>query len=221
LKNLKRNAVVVVVLLFVCVAGYLNWSYNTKWGKPDGDMVLAEDTAMNAANEEYKNVLSIGAEDDAQAASNEFVSEYFAAARLTRQQSRDEALSLLQTAASTDNVSQETIDSAMSEISAMATMSMREAQMENLLIAKDFADCVVFMSDNEVTVALPAPAEGLSEAAVARVTDIITSEAGIPASNIRLIEIRQKNADSEVFTEMGGTAETRVTLEADEEIIDS
>jgi len=56
LKNLKRNAVVVVVLLFVCVAGYLNWSYNTKWGKPDGDMVLAEDTAMNAANEEYKNV---------------------------------------------------------------------------------------------------------------------------------------------------------------------
>ena len=221
MKNLKRNAVVVVVLLFVCVAGYLNWSYNTKWGKPDSDMVLAEDAAMNEANQDYENVLSIGAEDGAKAASNEFVSEYFAAARLTRQQARDEALSLLQTAASTDNVSQETIDSAMNEISAMATLSMREAQMENLLIAKDFADCVVFMNDNEVTVALPAPAEGLSEAAVARVTDIITTEAGIPAANIRLIEIRPKSTDSEVFTKMDAVAETEVTADEGAETIDS
>ena len=46
----KRNAVVAVVLLFVCVGVYLNWSYNNKWGTADPAMVKAEDAAMKAAN---------------------------------------------------------------------------------------------------------------------------------------------------------------------------
>ena len=217
MKNLKRNAVVVVVVLFVCVAGYLNWSYNSKWGEANSDMVMAEDSAMNEERQEYENVLSIGGrETAAQTAASEMVSEYFATARLTRQQSRDEALNLLQTAASTENVSQETIDSAMNEISAMATWSMQETQMENLLMAKDFVDCVVFMKDDEVTVALPAPAEGLSEAAVARVTDIITSGAGVPASQIRIIEIKSGSV-----ADAGAAGSTDVIAESFDETIDN
>ena len=102
--------------------------------------------------------------------------EYFAEARLTRQVSRDEALELLQTAASSEAASQETIDSAMNAISHMAACSMKEAQIENLLIAKDFADCVVYIGNDTITVAVPSPAEGLSEEAVARITDIICRE---------------------------------------------
>ena len=46
--------------------------------------------------------------------------DYFAQARLTRQTSRDEALTLLETAASGEGASQDTIDSAMDAIAAMA-----------------------------------------------------------------------------------------------------
>lgn len=221
MKNLKRNSVIVVVLLFVCVAVYLNWSYNNKWGEPDSDMVLAEDKAMDAAGQGYENALSIGDDGAAEASANDVASEYFAAARLTRQQSRDEALNLLQTAASTQNASQETIDSAMNEISAMATWSMQEAQMENLLMAKDFSECVVFMSDGEVTVAVPAPDEGLSEASVARITDIITSETGMSASQIRIIEIKSGYAESEVLTETDIIKETEVIQESEAEVLDN
>ncbi len=171
-KNLKRNMVIAAVLLLVCAAVYLNWSYNNRWGGADAAMVDAEDEAMTEAGGE---------------ASSE---DYFAAARLTRQNSRDEALNLLQTAASSETASQETIDSAMTAIASMATWSMQETQIENLLIAKDFSDCVVYISSEGVTVAVPAPAEGLSEAAVARITDTITSETGISAAQIKVIEIR-------------------------------
>ena len=50
----------------------------------------------------------------------------------------------------------------MSAISAMASDSMTETQIENLLLAKDFSECVVYITDEGITVAVPAPADGLS-----------------------------------------------------------
>ena len=185
-KNLKRNIVMAAVLLFVCAAVYLNWSYNNKGGEPDSALVSAEDAAMEAANESYLQTLA----EEEQAA--ETSSAYFASARLTRQQSRDEALGLLETAAAGEGASQETSDAAMESITAMATWSLQEAQIENLLLAKDFDDCVVYMSGDGVTVAVPAPADGLSEAAVARITDTITGETDFTASQLRIIEVRDE-----------------------------
>lgn len=170
---------VVTVLLFVCAAIYLNWSYNNSWGKADTAMVEAEDAAMEAAEEAYNETNSL----------SEKASSYFADARLNRQVSRDEALDLLESTAENKDASQETIDSAMKSISAMANYSMQETQLENLLIAKDFADCVVYMTDDAITVAVPAPAEGLSEASVARITEMVTSETGYTAAQLNVIEI--------------------------------
>ena len=42
MKNRKRNITMIAVLLFVCAAVALNWSYNKRWGTPDADMVLME-----------------------------------------------------------------------------------------------------------------------------------------------------------------------------------
>ncbi len=57
-KNLKRNIVMAAVLLFVCAAVYLNWSYNNRQGAADSAMVRAEDEAMTAANEQYLETLA-------------------------------------------------------------------------------------------------------------------------------------------------------------------
>ena len=179
MKHLKRNITIVTVLVFVCAAVYLNWSYNNSWGKADEAMVKAEDAAMLKAEEAYA----------AKNGKGQAASDYFAEARLNRQVSRDEALELLETAAASDGASQETIDSAMSAISAMANYSMRETQLENLLIAKDFSDCVVYMTDDSITVAVPAPEEGLSAASVARITETVTAETDYTASQLNVIEI--------------------------------
>ena len=178
MKNRKRNITMIAVLLFVCTAVALNWSYNKRWGTPDAEMVAVEDEEMLLAEAEFAQRVPASA------------SEYFTEARLTRQVSRDEALRLLQTAATAETASQETIDSAMSAISAMATSSMKETQIENLLIAKDFDDCVVYIGNDSITVAVPAPSDGLSEDAVARITDIICSETDYQAAQLSIIEVR-------------------------------
>lgn len=176
MKNKKRNITMIAVLLFVCAAVALNWSYNNRWGEPDAEMVSAEDAAMMQEDQKFAGTVS--------------VSGYFDEARLTRQVSRDEALELLQTAATAETASQETINSAMDAIAAMATCSMQESQIENLLIAKDFQDCVVYIGNEAVTVAVPAPSEGLSQEAVARITDIICNETQYEASQLSIIEVR-------------------------------
>ena len=177
MKHIKRNVTIAAVLLLVCAAVYLNWSYNNKWGTADPAMVKAEDAAMKAANETYK------------AANTNNSSGYFAEARLNRQISRDEAMKLLEDAVKSDTASQETIDSAMTSISAMANCSMKESQLENKLLAKDFSDCVVYMSEDSITVAVPAPHDGLSEAAVARITETVTSETSYTAAQLNVIEV--------------------------------
>ena len=163
MKKTKRNVAIIVVLLFVCAAVYFNWSYNAQWGSADAEMAAAASASTD---------------------------DYFAKARLTRQQSRDEALSLLKSASAAEDASQETIDSAMRAISAMASDSMTETQIENLLLAKDFSECVVYITEEGITVAVPAPADGLSTAQVATITDVIVSETDYTAPQIKVIEVK-------------------------------
>lgn len=169
-KKAKRSIIIATVLVFVCAAVYLNWSYNNR--RDDAEGVMSNDDGQQATVQENET-------DD-----------YFAQARLTRQTSRDEALSLLETAAASEGASQETIDGAMDAIAAMATWSMQETQIENLLLAKNFSDCVVYISDDGVTVAVPAPVEGLSAASVAQITETIITETGCTAEDIRVIEVK-------------------------------
>ena len=94
MKKTKRNVAIIVVLLFVCAAVYFNWSYNAQWGSADAEMAAAEDAAMAAANADGEAAAASASTDD-----------YFAKARLTRQQSRDEALSLLKSASAAEDAS--------------------------------------------------------------------------------------------------------------------
>ena len=181
MKKTKRNIAIIVVLLFVCAAIYFNWSYNTQWGKADAEMAAAEDAATAA----------VKAEEEAAAASASASDDYFAKARLTRQQSRDEALSLLKSASTAEGASQATI------ISAMASDSMTETQIENLLLAKDFSECVVYITDEGITVAVPAPADGLSTAQVATITDTIVKETDYTAPQIKVIEVKADAQDAQ------------------------
>lgn len=182
--RLKRGILVAAVLMFVGASAWLNWSYNQRWGEGSVALVQAEDDMTAAVNA----IVGGGAKEDSGALTAQ-VSDYFAKARLTRQQSRDQALSLLETAACAQSASQEVIDSAMNDITVMANWSLLESKIENELLAKQFADCVVYLTANGCTVAVPAPAEGLADSAIAQVTDAILSNTEYSVSQINVIEV--------------------------------
>ena len=173
----KRNMVAGAVLLLVCGAIFLNGRYAQQ--VEETDKILGQATLVD------------GTEGDAEEVSGEALpGDYFATARLTRQQSRDQALSLLETAACAESASQDVIDSAMNEITVMANWSLLESKIENELLAKDFADCVVYLSSQGCTVAVPSGADGLTETQVAQITDAVLSNTEMTAAAINVIEVR-------------------------------
>lgn len=187
MKTFKRNAVIITVLLFVCVAAYLNWSYNKNSDSETAAEASPQETSGAVVDQE-------AAASPSEAglyynAGEEVNKEYFDAARLNRQQARDAAATTLANVSKTEGASQEMIDAALKEISDIATVTVKEAQLEDLIKAKGFADCVVYISD-DINITVPAPQEGLAASSVAKITDIVTSQTDYKAADLHIIEVK-------------------------------
>ena len=181
----KRNAVVAAIALFVCAAVYLNWDYEqqAQAGKTLGQSTLVGSETADPLLPDSSAQYSTASQEERDAEG------YFAAARLNRQQARDSALSLLQDAAAQENAD-ETVKSQVNDtIQTMADYTVTEAQIENLVMAKGYADCVAFIGENSLSLAVATPEEGLTEADTARIVDVVNQTTGFTADQIKIIEV--------------------------------
>ncbi len=194
----KRNAVVAVIAVFVCAAVYLNWSYEQEAGKTLGEstMVGSEDPLVSgntdsSSSSQQNDTAQQGEQSSAsgEQTGTESGDDYFANARLNRQQSRDSALSLLQEAANREDADQTLRDEANQSIQTMADYTVTEAQIENMIVAKGYADCVAFIGDNSLSLAVAAPEGGLTDADTARILDVVSQNAGFTADQVTIIEV--------------------------------
>ena len=192
MKLWKRNAVVAAIVLFVCAAVYLNWSYSQEGmaetegtGKVLGEAALVGAQASDPLLEESPAPTETSAGEEAPSGTS---SDYFDSARLNRQQARDSALSLLQEAAADAEAGEEAVAQANEAIQAMAAYTIAEANIENLVTAKGYADCVAFLSEESISVVVSNGGTALTSADTARISEIVQDETGLSASQIKIIE---------------------------------
>jgi len=189
MKLWKRNAIAAAIVLFVCGAVYLNWSYSqdTAAGKNLGEAALVGSQNDSLLANEDTDTTEEGqdATDEADTAES---GTYFSTARLNRQQARDNALSLLQEAAKDEKADQSSIDEANAAIQTMADYTMTEAQIENLITAKGYADCVAFLGENSISVVVSAVENGMTDTDAARIGEIVMEQTGLTADQIKIIE---------------------------------
>lgn len=194
MKLWKRNVIAAAIVLFVCGAVYLNWSYSqdTAAGKNLGQAALVGQTDPLQSQEDQDaaaqegEAAQDGATQEGQEAAGE--SSYFSTARLNRQQARDNALSLLQEAAEDDKADQAAVDEANAAIQTMADATVTEAQIENLITAKGYADCVAFLGEDSISVVVSAMENGMTDADAARIGEIVKEQTGLNADQIKIIE---------------------------------
>ena len=108
-------------------------------------------------------------------------------ARLTRQQARDSAISLLEDAAKQEDADKEVANQASESIQVLASYTLKEAQIENLVTAKGYTDCVAFMGDDSLSIVVSTADGTLNSTDVAKITDIAMTETGYAASAIRIM----------------------------------
>ena len=188
MKIWKKNLVAAAVLVTVCAGIYVNWLYSQEQSVMsltealDAEKVMNADTLMLAGDQE---AISSGEEVQTTA------SDYFAAVRLSRQEARDAALNLLQEAmaySEAEDGSKDT-ESAM-ELETIVETALSEAQIESLVIAKGYADCVAYMTGEGISVAVSSPEGGLQEADVAVIADIVMQQSDYGLDTIRIVEVQ-------------------------------
>ena len=182
MKTWKKNLLVVAILLTVCSGIYLNWIYNGGKDTQDLEQTLNADKVMS------DDMLVLGGEDQLQNGNDENISvNYFAAVRLSRQEARDSAVSLLQEAMSYG--SQEQVEQSNAQLEQIIRYALCEAQIESLVIAKGYQDCVAYVTDDGISVAVAAPEGGLQQADVAVISDVVLSQSDFTLNDIRVVEV--------------------------------
>ena len=183
LKNWKKNAVAAGVLVTVCAGIYVNWLYTG--GKTAKDLTDTLDAQKVMSDEMLiigDNMVQVGGDE------LNTVTDYFAAVRLSRQQARDSAVTLLQEAMSYGDGKQEIDTSA--QLEQIVQTALCEAQIESLVIAKGYTDCVAYMSDDGISVAVASPEGGLKDQDVAVIADIVMSQSELKMAQIRVVEVQ-------------------------------
>ena len=112
-------------------------------------------------------------------------SDYFTSTALDRQQARDEALDVLKMVTESQEASEEAKAQAQSKISKIAVDIQNEANIETLVKAKGFEECVAIISDDAVSVIVGA--ESLQAAEAAQILTIVYETTGINPENVSII----------------------------------
>jgi len=176
----KRNTVLICAVMLIAIAVVINVLLFGPSGKNN-------DAALNMAMD--LNDLSSAvadAENETAASSENEKEDYFAATTLSRQRARDEAIAVLQAIADNADAVEEMRAQALMDINEIAANMEAETNIETLVMAKGFEQCVAVISGEMASVIVSE--SGLLDSEIAQIKEIVYEQAGILPTNLKIIE---------------------------------
>ena len=168
----KRNLIIAAAVLVIAVSVLVNFllfsgpdddGYDG-YEQPSGNVSETPNTDTNTGNTE---------------------NTYFSATQVSRQRARDEALEVLQAVVESTDSSETAKAEALESIAAIADEIQKEANIESLITAKGFEQCVAVLNGN--TASIIVKAETLQPAQIAQINTIVYEQAGIAPTNVTII----------------------------------
>ena len=184
MKIWKKNLVAAAMLVTVCAGIYFNWLYSEDQATAnltdtlDAQKILSSDTLVMSNSD---SGLAVGENV------TNTSTDYFAAVRLSRQQARDSAVSVLQEAMAYSQDAESSASNA--QLEELVQTALREAQIESLVIAKGYTDCVAYISEEGISVAVASPEGGMQQTDVAVIADIVMAQSEYTMEDIRVVEV--------------------------------
>ena len=195
--NKQRKASLMVLSFAMVLAVYLNWQYakgarnsyiltDEQIQMTNAQTVMDEtDMLMTSDDYETKNY------GDAQlvATTQTDTDKYFEQARLSRQKTRDEALDTLQKTLKNAKLTDREKKEATTKLSDIIQNMTSETDIENMVKAKGFSDCVASIADGKISVAVRPVSGELTKSDVAKIRDVVLSKTTISSQNIVVVEV--------------------------------
>ena len=126
------------------------------------------------------------ADKEAKEGESGWTEDAFAQMTLSRRQARDEAVEVLTGLAESSTAVESMKTEAMNELSQIAKDIESEANIESLINAKGYEQCVAVVNGDTASVLIKT--DGLMENEVAQISEIVWQQAGIHPDNLQIIE---------------------------------
>ena len=127
--------------------------------------------------------------------SNTIGADYFASAKLTREQTRAKNKETLMNIVNDKSIASADKKSAIKQVAAITKNSEKENAAEIMLQAKGFKNAIVSISDGNADVVVDA--EGLTQQQIAQIEDIVKRKAGVKPSNIVITPVNVTDNNDE------------------------
>ena len=193
-KNTRRVTALTLAAALV-VAVYLNWQY------ANADLPLAgEETTLQVSAEvdtppavqdelmtEAEATSGVGknyGEAQLVSVANSSGAEFFEEARLKRDKAHDEALDTIRKTLKSSSLSPEEKKEYTAQIAANLEDLHAENEIETLIRAKGFADCLCFLQSGRADLTVMTAGDGLTGAQVAQIRDVVLNKSSVTAQNI-------------------------------------
>ncbi len=172
----KRGAVYGAVALMLTTAVYLNWDYTNDLSEVN--------------NLESKNYGDVKLVDNISAETPQTVSveDPFASAKLSKQQIRDEAMSILEETLNNIDLSDDVKAEAVSAMAVLSQNALSEGAIETMILAKGFEESVVLITETGVNILVSKGEDEFTAVDASVIKDIVITETGVSADRIKIVE---------------------------------
>jgi len=171
----KRNFIIFGAMALIIGAVAINLVLFSQ-GKDDGH------DYDSPAGMSPDNGADTGTAGDADASAD----SYFSSVQVSRRRTRDEAIEVLQAVVDNQASTETAKNEALAEINKLAGVMATEANIETLVVAKGFEECVAVISGDAASIVVKS--DGLNVSQISQINEIVYSEAGIKPVNITIIE---------------------------------
>ena len=180
MKIKKRHIALAALVVALGAAVYLNWQY-----ADSGVSVLP--TAKELGSATYVNADVKATEDEVRSTSQSQSTSYFAKAKTDRQQAQDEAVSLAKEVLTLTESDDEAKREAAEQLSKLEDRFLAQNNIEGVLKAKGFSECVCYLSDEGCSVAVLSTE--LKDNSPLIIKDAVQSQYEIDFNDITIVEI--------------------------------
>ena len=194
-----RKATAITLAAALVIAVYLNWQYArtgvtleedavnvsavSQETVPVTDELMTEAEAVSSANKNYGEAQLVSV-------ANNSGSKFFEEARLKRTKAHDEAMDSIQKALKSASLSTEEKTEYTSQLTGNLADLNAENEIETLVKAKGFADCLCFLQSGRADLTVMTSGDALTAAQVAQIRDIVLSKSSVTAQNITVVEVK-------------------------------
>lgn len=205
----KRQFVIAALVVALGAAVYLNWQFSANdslLANADGTEVSEASTSKEIGEAKYVNTsVSEGSKESKNSQETSAVethakidkkSEYFAQAQLQRKQAQDEELDILNDIIEDTSKDEAAKTEAVKQAAEVTKRIEQQSNIESLIKAKGFDECIAFISNGECNVVVSSG--NVTNAGAITIKDIVHKQSNIDYNKITITEAATDNKQNTV-----------------------